>query len=207
MKNESLPASILTKNQARQYPERTITFKGQKIRVRAIVRYDDRCGNGHNTFSITGEWTEPGQSWNNGASGCIHEEIAAAFPELATLIKWHLCSSDGPLHYIANTTYHATQHGPKSAWIYHEDKTNGIASHCVKYCDIDEAQKICTTAGYTMQVDAKTAKEANLEHARSSAIWPDATQSQLLDKNALMERLPGLMLEFKAAVESLGFVY
>jgi hypothetical protein len=207
MKNESLPASVLTKSQSRHFPERTITFNGQKIRVRANVRYDDRCNNGHNTFSITGDYTEPGQSWNNGGSGCIHDEIAAAFPELAPLIKWHLCSSEGPLHYVANATHHATQHGPKSAWVYYEDKANGIASHCVKYCDIGEAQKICTTAGYTMKVDEKTAKEANLEFARSTAIWPDATQEQLLNEAVLMARLPALMLEFKAAVESLGFVY
>ena len=194
MKNESIPASILTKKQAREYPARHITFKGQPLLVRCRVRYDDQCGNGHNTFSITGDYTEPGHSWNNGGGGCIHDEIVAAFPELAPLIKWHLCSSDGPMHYVANTTYHATQHGPKSAWVYHEDKANGIESRCVKYCNIDEAQKICATAGYTMKIDEKTAKEANLEFARSNAIWPDATQEQLLNEAALMARLPALML-------------
>lgn len=37
--------------------------------------------------------------------GCIHETIAAAFPELAPFIKWHLVSTDGPMHYVANTVY------------------------------------------------------------------------------------------------------
>ncbi len=39
--------------------------------------------------------------------GCIHDEIAKHFPELFPLIKWHLCSTDGPMHYEANTIYHA----------------------------------------------------------------------------------------------------
>lgn len=63
------------------------------------MRYDDRCGNGHNTFSITGSTVRKG--------GCLHELIAKHFPELAHMIKWHLVSSDGPLHYIANTIYWA----------------------------------------------------------------------------------------------------
>jgi len=40
------------------------------------------------------------------ACGCLHDEIRQHFPELAHLIKWHLVSTDGPLHYIANTLYH-----------------------------------------------------------------------------------------------------
>jgi hypothetical protein len=139
--------------------------------------------------------------------GCCHDEVAKHFPELAPFIKWHLTSSDGPMHYIANTVYHATEHGPTSAWVYFEDKENGIKSHCVKYCDIPEAEKICQKEGYKMEIDPKTAKAANLEHARSSAVWPEATAEQLLDEGALLERLPALMQEFKAAVESLGFVY
>lgn len=73
------------------------------------IRYDDECGNGHNTFSMTGSC--------NGASGCIHDEIQEAFPEFAHLIKWHLCSSDGPMHYLENTIWHAGDrdcHGKKA---------------------------------------------------------------------------------------------
>lgn len=139
--------------------------------------------------------------------GCCHDEVAKHFPELAPLIKWHLCSSDGPMHYLANTVYHATEHCPKSAWVHFEDEANGIHKQCMRYCDLAEAEKICQSPGYSMEIDARTAKVANLDHARSAAIWPDATQEQLLDKNALEARLPALMAEFKAAVESLGFTY
>jgi hypothetical protein len=50
-------------------------------------------------------------------------------------------------------------------------------------------------------------KEPDLEAARASAVWPDATLEQLRDKEALKARLPGLMKEFRAAMEQLGFDY
>lgn len=45
--------------------------------------------------------------------GCIHEDIVKHFPELRPYIKWHLCSSGEPLHYLANTLYHAND---KDCW-------------------------------------------------------------------------------------------
>lgn len=154
----NLPASKLaTCTKTREYHGRQIMFEGRLTNVRATVRYDDTCRNGHNSFAITGEYTDVGQPYWKRTSGCIHEAISAAFPELAPFIKWHFCSTDGPMHYIANTVYHA--------------------------------------------------QNDDLEHARSSAIWPDATKAQLFDKQALSARLPALMVEFKAAIESLGFTY
>ena len=75
------------------------------------LRYDDECGNGHNTFSAEidvyevhngkrGEWRE---------GGANHELIARVFPEYAKYLRWHLVTTRGPLHYIANTTYHAEE--------------------------------------------------------------------------------------------------
>src|SRR4051812_11126457 len=94
--NLELPASILTKRQRLKFGPTHITLHGRPHIIQAEVRYDDECGNGHNSFSITGEYKEPRESWENASGGCIHEEIAKAFPGLAPLIKWHLCSSDGP---------------------------------------------------------------------------------------------------------------
>ena len=48
-------------------------------------------------------------------------------------------------------------------------------------------------------------KEPDLEAARETAIWPDAALEQLQDEEQLKARLPGLLAEFRAAVESLGF--
>lgn len=78
--------------------------------IRALLRFDDECGNGHNSFAITGEIRDPRVRQDNGivSCGCIHDEIEKHFPELAHLIKWHLSSTDGPMHYIANTVYHAS---------------------------------------------------------------------------------------------------
>jgi hypothetical protein len=87
--------------------------KGAEIQVK--VRFDDDCRNGHNTFAITGDITAPRaggrREWI--AGGCCHDDIAKAFPELEPLIKWHLTSSDGPMHYIANTVYLA---GDRDHW-------------------------------------------------------------------------------------------
>lgn len=73
--------------------------------VRVTLRFDDSCRNGHQTFSITGE--ERRADGRDGSSGCIHELLAEAFPELAHLIKWHGVTTDGPLHYVKNVVCHA----------------------------------------------------------------------------------------------------
>ena len=156
--------SVLTKKQVKTF-KRAYVEDGREYVLIAKVRYDDECGNGHNTFSITGEiWrAKNGQPIGRDCEscGCIHDDIAKHLPELAPYIKWHLVSSDEPMHYIANTVYHAQ-------------------------------------------------KAANLDHARSTAAWPDATDEDLLAPGLevrLQARLPRLMEEFRAAIEALGFVY
>ena len=146
--------SVLTKHQVKQFGPKQIEYFGEPCQITAQVRYDDQCGNGHNSFAITGDIR---RGRNEIAGGMLHDEIAEAFPELAPYLKWHLCSSDGPMHYIANTVY----------WV----------------------------------------KEGNLDFARSTAIWPEATGEQLADVDALTARLPELLAEFQKAVESLGFTY
>jgi hypothetical protein len=54
------------------------------------------------------------------------------------------------------------------------------------------------------------ARGRNLVAARSSAIWPDATDEELCADNLeerLRARLPALLAEFKKDMESLGFIY
>lgn len=71
------------------------------------VRFDDNCRNGKQSFAITGHVQEPRmRDWSMG--GCIHDLIAKYFPELAHLIRWHLFDTSGPMRYIANTVYHAS---------------------------------------------------------------------------------------------------
>lgn len=80
--------------------------------VHATLQFDDECRNGHATFSITGDyWSKETTDRRRGtrgepdSCGCIHELIAEAIPGLAHLIPWHLCSTEGPLHYLENTVF------------------------------------------------------------------------------------------------------
>lgn len=111
-KNTTLPTSILTKSQKKQIVKH---FKEDDKDYTLFIKliYDDECGNKHNTFSITGSLYEgthnfaPISDRYLLACGCLHDEIAKYAPELEYLVKWHLVSTDGPLHYLANTLYHA----------------------------------------------------------------------------------------------------
>ena len=153
--------TTLTKNQKQHFTKR-VDIDGTPCKMTVQVRFDDECGNGHNTFAITADIR--GRFIDMG--GCLHDEIREHFPELAHLIRWHLVSTDGPMHYIANTTYHASP-----------TKWNGEP------------------------------KTPDIEAARRTAIWPDATIEQLQSEEALTARLESLLSEFREAVESAGFIW
>lgn len=204
--NKQLPASILVKSQSKQTIVEGFRIDGGYGKLVIDIRYDDQCGNKHNSFAITATMYRDGGEYSG---GCLHDDIVKYAPELSYLIKWHHVSSDGPMHYIANTMYHALEHGPTDGYLYFSDKSNGLNEKCMKYGKIAELEKIAATNPnfYSVQVKEETAKIANLEYARSCAVWPEATHEQLLDKVALEERLPTLMLEFKEVIEGLGFTY
>jgi hypothetical protein len=161
--------TTLTQDQKLTFKTTYVNEFGKDEKLVAVVRFDDQCGNGHNTFSVTGTIYVGGRDI---AGGCLHDDIGERFPELAPFIKWHLTSTDGPMHYIANTVYHAGNYQA------------------------------------TLRVDG--GKDRNLDRARSTAVWPDATDEELTDAGLderLADRLPALMVDFRAAVESLGLVY
>ena len=200
--------SILTKNQQKTFGPKMI---GIEV-VSVTIRYDDRCGNGHNTFSITGNSKLLGY-YGGESYGCIHEEIAKFFPELKKYIKWHLMSSDGPMHYLANTLYHA---GDKDCYGYRKgeqqrDKKSGLLIwKPKKYTNeyIYGNNEPIVTIEYEPVLGE--GKERDLNTARNSAIWPEATGEELCSpdlEQKLKDRLPGLIAEFKKDVEELGFVF
>jgi hypothetical protein len=78
---------------------------GKSARLHAKIRFDDSMRNGHASFAITGTISGAARSCDNGTIGCAHDDIAAIFPELAHLIRWHLCATDGPMHYVASAIY------------------------------------------------------------------------------------------------------
>lgn len=232
--------SILTKKQVKTF--RVDFLEGDDnspVTLIAKVRYDDECGNGHNTFAITGERYEkyhhPGESTiehKNGrklwmsSCGCLHDEIAEHFPELAPLIKWHLCSSDGPMHYLANTLYFADDRDHwglrKGEFRQHTSsgQQNGgvpgiprwevkLPKHSAAHVYASE-KPAPIILEWTPSGVAGEGKARELDKARSAAIWPDATDEELTApglKDRLEARLPTLMAEFRAAVESLGFTW
>ena len=88
---------------------RPISGYGAGGQITVDIRFNDQCQNGHQSFSITADVTtnESRRLRDIAAGGCLHDDIIRVFPELEPLIKWHLMNTDGPTHYIANTTYHA----------------------------------------------------------------------------------------------------
>jgi hypothetical protein len=103
--------SILVKNQVIK-KHKTFIENENQYNIVVEINYDDRCNNGHNTFSITGVITKNDRMI---MCGYLHNEIVKHFPELKKFIKWHLCSTDGPLFYIPNTLYWVKQKNWKNA--------------------------------------------------------------------------------------------
>lgn len=220
--------STLTKSQFKTF-DKVYTERGTQYRITATVRYDDQCGNGHNSLSITGniDRMERG-AWRGDRGGCIHEEISKHFPELAPLIKWHLCASDEPMYYIENTVYLAGDrdcHGLlEGEFKQHTSRAQqnggveGVPNWVLRLPDGLQADVYATEKPAPVTLEWQPygrtgeGKERELDSARRAAVWPDATDAELMQepdalRAALLARLPALMTEFRAAVESLGFTW
>ncbi len=89
---------------------RKVSGYGAGGEMNVSIRFDDECRNGHNSFAITANvYSARSRRMNDiEAGGCLHKEIARVFPELKSLIEWHLFDTNAPMHYVANTLYHAT---------------------------------------------------------------------------------------------------
>ena len=221
--------SETAKRQRAKIGPKRITYYGEPSVIVAEVRYDDERGNGHNTFSITADIRPVDRRKGGGAGGCLHDEVAAAFPGLEPFIKWHLCSSDGPMHYVANTVYHASDRDYKGllkgekrqlrngktklpVW---ERIIRGSDGEIVKIGHTDwresnEQPQESLTATWEPVWIVGDGKERQLDFARSSAVWPEATDEDLTApglKERLEARLPALLVAFRAAVEHFGFVW
>jgi hypothetical protein len=115
--------SVLTKNQKKKVAINGVMYEGEKVDLLITIRYDDDCGNGHNSFSITGDIYKTGKRSDSAyiCGGCVHEAIETLAPEYAKYIKYHLMSSDEPLHYVSNTLYHALD---KDCWGYRKGEVS-----------------------------------------------------------------------------------
>jgi hypothetical protein len=178
----------LTLHQVKTFGPKPITGYGAGGEITVTVRFDDCCKNGHNTFSITADVTtlESRARRDIAACGGMDAEVARHFPQLAALIPWSGCSTEGPLHYVENTMYWLGRRG-HTRW---ENERAGRPS--------------------------RPEDPPNFEHAKKSAIWPDmpegfvvtgTTVSNADVEAALGARLPVLLGEFHQVIESLEMTW
>lgn len=217
------------RNQKFNSVSRPIRGYGKGAEIKVSIRFDDECKNGHQTFAITAEVQIPGRR-DIEAGGCMHEEIAKVFPEFAPLIKWHLVSTDGPMHYVGNTCYYAGNRdhngllkGEKRQ--IKNGRTGLPAWQLVAIIDgeerpVYEAEKyiesltepVAPVVKYAPCCTVGEGKERDFNAARNTAVWPEATNEQLsVDRPELeailLARLPGLIADFRADMDSCGFLW
>jgi hypothetical protein len=159
---------------------RHIDGYGKDAALRVEMRFDDSCGNGHATFAITAEVRRP-KAQDIEAGGCLHDEIAQVFPELQPLIKWHLVSTDGPMHYLANGVFWAECHKCIGRYSKPEDQPKA-AEHfasTVVWDHVDDQ----TNAGLLDGADIDTIKQV------------------------LTDRLPRVMAAFRQDMDRTGFFW
>lgn len=216
----------------RKYQER-----GAWYVIRFEARFDDNCRNGHNDFAITGEvWrsTHDGRKVGGDCEscGCIHDDVAERFPEVAHVIKWHLTGETGPMHYVANAVYLAGDRDhnglragesrqlrngrtglPSWQLVAVDYAGNEIAKHGLqKYLDAETQPTASCRLEYRPWCRIGEGKARELDKARSAAVWPEATDAELsVDpaelRAALEARLPALLAEFRAMIEASGFIW
>lgn len=196
--------------------------------MRVSLCFDDECKNGHESFGITADIFSAGGRYV--AGGCLHDEIAKTFPELRPLIKWHLCSTDGPMHYVANTIYLAgdRDHNGLRKGEKQQIKNGRTGEPCWELVAVidgeerpirelknhieSEATPEAPPVKYAPWCRIGEGKERQLDAARSVAIWPEATDEQLTAepeelRRALEGRLPELLERFEETMRSCGFVW
>lgn len=90
--------------------EKVFTYNLGKDKLKVFVSWHWIKGNPGPYLSVTGEVWTPGERepW---CCGCIHDKIRLVKnldPNIAKAIKFHLVGREGPMHYIANTKFHAS---------------------------------------------------------------------------------------------------
>lgn len=221
-----------TTKQTKTYGPKVYRKNGDLYRIRAVVRYDDDCQNGYNSFAITGfqERRAKNNHWYGDCGGCLHDLIREHFPELAPFIKWHGMTPQGPSYYLDNTLWHA---GDRDCWGLGKGEARQIVNGKTKELGwelvaIDETGNTLPTHQLPRYADGPAAptstfrlewrpwlrigegKKRELDHARATAIWPEATDEELTApdlRERLIARLPGLIEAFYKDLQTLGLTF
>jgi len=214
-------------------PPFTVGTRASVYEVRISARWDDHCGNGSNAFYAAFDVVLEGgmnPSEYVGVDDVPKAILAQIPPHIADLKKWSGCHPFGPWPYIENTVYHAGNkdrygllkgekrqlvNGRSGLPAWHlmaiDEEGNEIDLFMLpKSADSAEQPPCPYRIEYRPWWRIGEGKIRELDYARSTAIWPEATEDQLIDENlatALKTRLPGLLVEFRKVIESLGFVW
>lgn len=196
------------------YKQRWTASKLHKDGVHEVViSYDNSLRNGYNEFSMVVSTPE--------ISGPFDTEWCKGFKQLSHLAKWRLMSSKGPIYYPANAIYLAgdrdyrgLRKGESKPLVdsngNHTYRARLEVPHTVELPPGVEPPP--ATAVYELWMLEGEGKERELDAARSSAIWPDATDEDLMQepdqlRAALEARLPGLIESFKADITKAGLYW
>jgi hypothetical protein len=180
-------------------------------------------------FSITSDLFVGGKL---ASCGMLDELISEHLPEVLPLTKWHGYGRRGdkwhPPYYLANAIYLAGNkdcHGLVKGEIrYGKAVAHAIGCVSAKYESQEQYRRpdgaiplSMISPDYIGRIESVLlprvarrgeGKDRDFEGARRVAIWPDATEADLTDPNLeqrLLDRLPDLFEEFKAAMENAGF--
>lgn len=93
-------------------PWKEFTEQGQKYRIQAKYGMDYEFARKHRqapSFSVTATIERQDDRrphhWREDSGGMLHADVAEHFPELEPYLMWHLVSTEGPMHYLANGKY------------------------------------------------------------------------------------------------------
>lgn len=194
------------------------------------ARWDDSCGNRSNSFYLHRKLMISGTriESNDLDISDVPEAITRSIPKkLLALKRWDGCHPFGPWYYAGNAMYLAgdkdsngLRAGEQSA--IRTGKT-GKPSYRLAFVDEEglEVEKPSpywdgegtpppVRSAYIPWMRIGEGKARQFAEARSVAIWPDATEEQLSSpdlEQMLKDRLPSLLREFRADLESVGFVW
>ena len=189
---------------------------GLIVKLEVTLSWWDLCKNGHNSFFIRSHAyvkksvldTDLRKEYYQ----LTQQDVDVYFPQLKKAYAYYraLFSPYGPLYYFENTTYQA---GAVDCWGTKAGEQRKTAEGLLKWRN---------SSGFKLHFGDKTdefcvpilgeGKKRDLDAARNSSFWPDATDEELsLERSALLEllemRLQGIMTNFKSFIEKLGFEY
>jgi len=212
--------SVITKRQVDKF---SVDIPDGQLDIE--IRYDDECGNRHNSFAITGSEydrrdripyesckdTHVGRRWF-GCGGCMHDEILEVVKNnpmelsedtVKKAVLYHLMSSDSPMYYLENTLYHAEAHPPVNGYLYFEDKNIKGSRSCLKAGTVVEMEKLAVPdPKYSVEVDEESYKLFSLKGVQYCGMWPELTSDDIdvLFPLKLLNRYWGIMEEFKKMI-------